>query len=232
MFYYDTTMILLIPAILFTFFAQARVKGSFNKYSKVANQRGLTGKEAARIMLDRNGLHDVQILPIAGSLTDNYNPKRKTLNLSQSVYDSRSVAAISVACHEAGHAVQHATGYLPLQLRNTIVPVVNIGSKLTWPLVIVGILLLSAGNYQMGDLLFNIGVIGFLAVIIFHLITLPVEFNASRRAIEGLKDYNLVYEGEVKGAKSVLSAAALTYVAALAVAVANLLRILAIRGRD
>lgn len=232
MFYYDFTMILLIPAILFTLFAQARVKGSFKKYSKVRNTRGITGKEAARLILDNNGLQDVQIVPIAGNLTDNYNPKTRTLNLSESVYDSNSVAAISIACHEVGHAIQHATGYTPLIVRNTIVPVVNFGSALTWPLVIIGLLLLSAGSFVLGDMVFNIGIFAFLGVILFHLITLPVEFNASKRAILALEDYNLVYDDEIKGAKSVLRAAALTYVAALAVAVANLLRILALRGRN
>ncbi len=232
MFYYDFTMILLIPAILFTLFAQARVKGSFKKYSKVRNTRGITGKEAARLILDNNGLQDVKIVPIAGNLTDNYNPKTRTLNLSESVYDSNSVAAISIACHEVGHAIQHATGYTPLIVRNTIVPVVNFGSALTWPLVIIGLLLFSAGSFVLGDMVFNIGIFAFLGVIIFHLITLPVEFNASKRAILALEDYNLVYDDEIKGAKSVLRAAALTYVAALAVAVANLLRILALRGRN
>lgn len=230
--YYDTTIILLIPAMIFAMVAQGMVKKAFNRYSKVANSRNMTGAQAARQMLDANGLRDVEILQTKGSLTDNYNPRKRTLNLSQTVYGVNSISAVSVACHEAGHAIQHARHYAPLTIRNTIVPVVNIGSALTWPLVIVGILLLSSGSFTEGNLIFNIGVFTFLGVILFHLITLPVEFNASRRAVDQMEELAIILPEEKGGAKKVLRAAAMTYVAALAVAVANLLRILAIRGRN
>lgn len=231
-YYMDPSYVLLLIAIIFTFVAQGKVSSAFNKYSRVPNKRGITGAEAARMVLDQNGLEGVEIRLVNGNLTDNYNPKNKTLNLSQSVYGSSSVAAVSVACHEVGHAIQHAKGYTPLVIRNSIFPVVRFGSAITWPLVIVGIILLSVGSWELGNMLFNIGLIAFLFVIAFHLVTLPVEFNASSRAIEELQLYNIVDASEVKGSKKVLSAAALTYVAALAVAIANLLRILAIRGND
>jgi len=235
MYYYDPTYILLIPAIIFTLIAQASVNSAFKRFSKVRNRRNLTGAEAARRMLDYNGLQDVRINAIRGSLTDHYNPKDRTLNLSESVYGVNSVAAVSVACHEAGHALQHALGYTPLKLRNSIVPVVNFTSRLAWPMIFIGILLLSVGSYEMGYfgmLLLDIGIIGFAAVVVFHAVTLPVEFNASRRAINKMEELGLVAEEDIPGSKKVLRAAALTYVAALATAVANLLRILAIRGRN
>lgn len=233
--YYDASMIILIPAMIFALFAQSRVKSAFNRYSKVRNQKNLTGAQAARRMLDYNGLHDVQINAIGGSLTDNYDPRHRVLNLSQSVYGVNSVAAVSVACHEAGHALQHAKGYAPLKIRNSIVPVVNFASRLTWPMIFIGILLLGAGNYEMtlfGNMLFNIGVLAFAAIVAFHAVTLPVEFDASNRAIKKMEELGLVAEEDIPGSKKVLRAAALTYVAALATAVANLLRILAIRGRN
>lgn len=231
MFYSSTGLMFLLPAMIFAMWAQAKVKGTFNRYSGVRNHRNMTGAEAARRMLDRNGLQNVGIRQISGSLTDNYNPRTRVLSLSQSVYGQTSVAAISVACHEAGHAVQHARGYAPLKIRGAIVPVVNFASNISWILLMVGLGMLFSGNY-MGNTIFNIGVAAFIAVILFHLITLPVEFNASHRAIEQMEDLDIVDMEEKKGAKKVLSAAALTYVAALAVAVANLLRILAIRGRQ
>lgn len=234
MFYYDSSVIILIPAMIFTMIAQAMVKNAFNRYSRVRNQRGLTGAEAARRVLDSNGLRDVKIRQIGGSMTDNYNPRTKTLSLSQTVYGVDSVSAVSVACHEAGHAIQHARGYVPLKVRNGIVPVVNFASKLTWPMIVIGIMLLGAGSGEMGymgNMLFNIGVIAFASIIAFHLITLPVEFNASRRAINQMEELGLVSSEDIPGSKKVLKAAAMTYVAALATAVANLLRILAIRGR-
>ncbi|MCQ2551040.1 MAG: zinc metallopeptidase [Clostridia bacterium] len=223
---------LLLIAIVFTFYAQARVSSAFRKYSRIANKRGITGAEAARLVLDRNGLSDVEINLTRGSLTDNYNPKDRTLNLSETVYGSRSIAAVSVACHEVGHAIQHSQKYTPLVVRNSIFPVVNFSSKLTWPLIIVGLILLSSGSWELGNMLFNIGLIAFLCIVAFHLVTLPVEFNASSRAIDELLAYGIVDTTEVKGSKKVLKAAALTYVAALAAAVANLLRLLAIRGNN
>ena len=221
--------IILIPAIIFTMYAQSKVNSNFRRYSNIRNARNMTGAEAARRMLDANGLTNVQIEQTRGSLTDHYDPRKRVLRLSQSVYGVNSIAAVSVACHEAGHAVQHAESYKPLKIRNSIVPLVNFASSLTWPLVIIGILLLANGSY-MGDLLFNIGVITMLAVILFHTVTLPVEFNASSRALRQMDDLGIITEEENKGASKVLRAAAMTYVAALATAIANLLRILAMRG--
>lgn len=235
MYYYDPTYILLVPAIIFTLIAQARVNSAFRKYSRVRNRKNLTGAEAARRMLDYNGLQNVRINAIGGNLTDHYNPRNRTLNLSQSVYGVNSVAAVSVACHEAGHALQHAKGYAPLRLRNSIVPVVNFASGLAWPMILIGVLLLGVGSYEMGYfgmLLLDFGIIAFAGVVVFHAVTLPVEFNASRRAIDKMEELGLVAAEDIPGSKKVLRAAALTYVAALATAVANLLRILAIRGRN
>ena len=226
---YYGSMIILIPAIIFTMYAQAKVNSNFRRYSNVRYLRNMTGAEAARRMLDANGLGSVQIEQVKGSLTDHYDPRKRVLRLSQSVYGVNSIAAVSVACHEAGHAVQHAESYKPLKVRNSIVPLVNFASSLTWPLVILGIILLANGSY-MGDLLFNIGVITMLAVILFHTVTLPVEFNASSRALKQMDELGIIAEEENTGAKKVLRAAAMTYVAALATAIANLLRILAMRG--
>lgn len=226
---YYGSMIILIPAILFTMYAQSKVNSNFRRYSNVRNARNMTGAEAARRMLDANGLGNVQIEQVRGSLTDHYDPRKRVLRLSQSVYGVNSIAAVSVACHEAGHAVQHAESYKPLKIRNSIVPLVNFASSLTWPLVILGIVLLANGSY-MGDLLFNIGVITMLAVILFHTVTLPVEFNASSRALKQMDELGIITEEENTGANKVLKAAAMTYVAALATAIANLLRILAMRG--
>ena len=226
---YYGSMIILIPAIIFTMYAQAKVNSNFRRYSNVRNLRNMTGAEAARRMLDVNGLGRVMIEKVRGSLTDHYDPRKRVLRLSQSVYGVNSIAAVSVACHEAGHAVQHAESYKPLKVRNSIVPLVNFASSLTWPLVILGIILLANGSY-MGDLLFNIGVITMLAVILFHTVTLPVEFNASSRALKQMDELGIIAEEENTGAKKVLRAAAMTYVAALATAIANLLRILAMRG--
>jgi Zn-dependent membrane protease YugP len=239
MFYYgygfDPTIVLLIPAMIFALAAQGMVKSAFSRYSRVRNRSGLTGAQAARRVLDNNGLADVEIVPISGSLTDNYDPRGRVLNLSTDVYNVDSVSAVSVACHEAGHAIQHARGYVPLKIRNGIVPAVNFASSISWILIIVGLFLLfqqSGPTSQMGNLIFDIGVLTFVAVVVFHLITLPVEFNASRRAIDQMEALALVAPEDLRGSRKVLRAAAMTYVAALAMAVANLLRILAIRGRD
>lgn len=228
--FYNATYIILLPAILFTLYAQAQVNRNFNKYSRVRNMRGLTGAQAARRMLDANGLHDVAVEHIRGSLTDHYDPRYRVLRLSHSVHDVASVAAVSVACHEVGHALQHAEDYTPLLMRNNIVPLVNFASRLSWPLILVGILLLGNGSYAMGDTLFMIGVIAFSSVILFHAVTLPVEFNASNRAMAQMDSLGLISYEEQSGAKRVLRAAAMTYVASLAMAILNLVRILAIRG--
>lgn len=227
---YSMSMIILFAAVIVTMAAQAKVSSNFSKYSKVKNKRGISGAEAARQVLNANGLKDVDIEQIGGSLTDHYDPRKKVLRLSQTVYGSDSVAAVSVACHEAGHAIQHDVSYAPLKIRNGIVPIVNIASRFSWLLIFVGIGLLYSGNY-MGDMLFNIGVIAFSAVIVFHAVTLPVEFDASRRALQQMELQGIIEDGEDLGARKVLKAAAMTYVASLAMAVANLLRILALRGR-
>lgn len=231
--YYDPTYIILIPAILITLIAQARVKSTFNRYSTVDDGTGLRAEEAARRMLDANGLENVRINRISGNLTDYYDPRNRTLNLSQSVYGQTNVAAVGVACHEAGHAVQHATAYKPLLIRNGIVPAVNICSSLSWVLIIIGILLLSVGSglSGVGGTLIDIGIIAFSAVVLFHLITLPVELNASHRALVAIEENGYVEASEIHGARKVLRAAAMTYLAALVMALANLLRILAIRNR-
>lgn len=227
---YYTGMILLIPAMLLAMIANARVQTAFRTYSQVPDSRGLTGAQAARLMLDANGLNNVQIQKIPGTLSDNYDPRSKVLNLSQSVCDVASISAVSVACHEVGHAIQDAYGYSPLRIRNNIVPVVSFASRFSWLLIMTGIVCI-ASQLPVGDTIFNLGVLAFALVVVFHLITLPVEFNASNRAIEQMEALNIVSQDELAGTKKVLSAAALTYVAALMVAVANLLRILAIRGR-
>ncbi|MBR4410516.1 MAG: zinc metallopeptidase [Firmicutes bacterium] len=230
MYYYDWSYMLLLPAIIFTMYAQFKVQGNFKKYSNVRAMRGLTGAQAARRMLDAAGLNDVAIEPIRGSLTDHYDPRAQVLRLSQTVYGVNSVAAVSVACHEAGHAIQHAEEYTPLLMRNNIVPLVNFASQLSWPLIVFGIIL--GASSGIGDMLFMIGVIAFLAVILFHAITLPVEFNASSRAMSHMESLGIIMDDEKRGARKVLSAAAMTYVASLAMAIMNLIRILALRNRD
>lgn len=230
MFYYDPTMIVLIPAIIFALWAQSSVNSAFRKYSNVRNSLGITGAEAARRILDNNGLSDVPINVIGGGdLNNYYDPRDRSLNLSSEVYQSASVSAVAVACHEVGHAIQHESGYTFLKLRNSIVPLVNFTQMFSWPLIIIGILLTSVSAY--GNLIFNTGVICFLFVIAFHLVTLPVELNASNRAIEQMTANGLVSSQDITGSRKVLRAAAMTYIAALATAIANLLRILLIAGR-
>ena len=226
---YSFTMIVFLAAVVFTMYAQSSVNSNFKRYSNVRNQKGITGAQAARAVLDANGLTDVEIEQTRGSLTDHYDPRKRVLRLSQTVYGVASIAAVSVACHEAGHAIQHAQNYGPLTFRNNIVPLVNIASNFSWVLIIIGIGMSASGSY-MGDMLFNLGVIFFLAVILFHGVTLPVEFDASNRALNQMEMVGVIYEEEEYGARKVLKAAAMTYVASLAVAIANLLRILAMRG--
>ena len=232
MFYFDWTMILLVPAVLLTFFAQGKVKSAFSRYSQVPSTCALTGEQVARRILDSNGLMDVPVGHVSGSLTDHYDPRKRDINLSDDVYASRSVAAMAIAAHECGHALQHSHGSALLVIRNTIAGPVSFVSMASWPLLIIGILLIQAGRFQTGNMLFDIGVIAFAAVVVFHLVTLPVELNASSRALKQLQQEGIVDGGELAGARKVLSAAALTYVAALAMAVAQLLRLLLIRGRN
>lgn len=227
---YYSSLIVLIPAIIFTMIVQARIKSAYNTYSQVPNSSGITGGEAARMVLMANGLTDVTVNVLqTDGLTDYYDPRNNSVNLSRDIYGADSVAAVSIACHEVGHAIQHARGYFPVKLRNALVPIVNFTSNLAWPLIVIGLIM--TGFSQYSDLIFNIGVICYVAVVIFHLVTLPVEFNASSRALQQMRQLNIVDNSDYSGSRKVLHAAAMTYVAALAVAAATLLRILLIRGR-
>lgn len=218
-----TYLVLVVPAILLGLWAQARVQSTYNKYSRVRSLYGITADQAARRILDANGLRDISIQRISGSLTDHYDPKARVIRLSDTVYNSRSIAAIGVAAHEVGHAVQHAVGYAPLKLRTAIVSVTNIGSTLSMPLILVGMLLNSSRLALLGVALFSL-------VAIFQLVTLPVEFNASSRALATLESMDILGREELKGAREVLTAAALTYVAALIQSLAQLLRLLILVG--
>ena len=210
---------------------QARINSAYRTYSQVPVSTGVTGAEATRAMMDANGLSGVAINILNGgnSLVNYYDPKTKSLNLSREVYASRSVASVCIACHEVGHAIQDASHYAPLALRNGIVPVVNLTQMVSWPMIFFGLIMSTASPY--GSMLFLIGVVCFLFVIFFHLITLPVEFNASNRALANLRELRLVNEEDYIGSRTVLKAAAMTYVAALATAIASLLRVFVIAGR-
>lgn len=223
--YWDQTMIILIPALIFSLIAQLMVKGTFSKYSGVRNSRGYTGADAARAILDRNGLSYIRIEHINGELTDHYDPGANVIRLSDSVYNNDSVAAVGVAAHEAGHAVQYAEGYGPIKVRSAIIPITQFGSNLSTPLVILGIIFSS-------NVLITAGILLFCTVVLFQAITLPVEFNASGRALKVLREEHFLDDDEMKGAKSVLTAAALTYVAAMFSALASLARLLLIRNRN
>ena len=229
-FYYDWTILIVLPAMLFAMWAQYKVKSTFSRYSSVMGRYGYTGADAARRLLDSNGLQSVAIKPVAGQLSDHYDPRNKTLFLSGEVYSSRSAAAIGVACHEAGHALQDAKAYGPLKLRMSIIPVCNIGSRLAMPLFLIGLLM--AGLSPLSDLLMLIGLASFSLATLFQLITLPVEFNASRRAMEGIRSCGLLAKDELSGARRVLSAAAMTYVAALATSLLSLLRLIVIANNS
>lgn len=219
-------LILVVPAIIFAMYTQRQVQSTFDQFSHTTTYSRMTGYEAARRILDANGLRHVAIERVAGNLTDHYDPRANVIRLSDRVYSSPSVAAIGVAAHEAGHAVQYAVGYAPIKLRSAILPVCQIGSGLSWPLIIMG-LLLSSGN------LINIGLLMFATVAIFQFATLPVEFNASGRAVEALSMSGTITDSELYGVRKVLKAAAMTYVATLAVSVAQLLRLMLIfGGRD
>ena len=222
--------ILLILSFVITLAAQIHVQASFRKYSKVRNSRGITGAEAARQLLLEHGITDVKIEPVPGNLTDHYDPRDNVIRLSQDVYDKDSVAAVGVAMHEAGHAVQYAQNYAPVKLRNAIVKSTNISSTVSYLLIMAGIIF-GGGNGRLGYTLITLGILFFLAVIFFQLVTLPVEFNASGRAVRALRNSTLLDAEEQKGVRKVLTAAALTYVAAVAVSLLQLVRLLAIRGR-
>ncbi|MBQ4506948.1 MAG: zinc metallopeptidase [Firmicutes bacterium] len=223
---YSPGLLFLLPAILITLYAQTRVRSAYTKYAQVANSLRITGAQVAETIIRRNGL-GINIQAVQGSLTDNYNPQTGILSLSSAVYSQPSIASIAIAAHECGHAMQHAEGYALLNLRNNLVPVTNIASSLSWPILILGLM---AGNG--GDFLFNIGVTLFMVVVLFHLVTLPVELDASKRAMVMLQDYGLISsdQSEISAAREVLNAAALTYVGSLVMSIANLLRILSLRG--
>ena len=224
--YFDPTYVLVIFAFLLTMFASFGVKATFNRYDKIKSARGITGAMAARRILDANGLYDVRIENIHGNLNDHYDPSQNVIRLSDSSYANTSAAAIGVAAHEVGHAIQHANNYIPIKIRNAIVPVTNIGSRLSMPLILLGIIL--SAFSQIFAYVAYFGVACFSLCVIFQLVTLPTEFNASRRAIAAIRSANILDESEMKGAKKVLSAAAMTYVAALAVTIMQLLRLLII----
>ena len=228
--------ILLILAIIIPLIASLNVKSTFKKYSQIRSERGMTGAEAARQLLLDNGITDVAIEPIPGSLTDHYDPRSNTIHLSQSVYGSDSVAAVGVAMHEAGHALQYAQNYAPVRLRNAIVKSTNICSRGSSVLVMLGIILsanirTAPGQLNLGDVLLTLGIILFCAVVFFQLVTLPVEFNASGRAVRSLAQGGILSAEEQAGVRKVLTAAALTYVAAVASSLLTLMRLLLIRGR-
>lgn len=221
-----TYLIFVLPAMIFAMIASASVNSTFAKYSKQFSSRGVTGAQAARLVLDQNGLQNIPIEQISGKLTDHYDPRANVIRLSSEVYNGTSTASIGVACHEVGHAIQHATGYTPIKIRSAIVPITNIGSKLAVPLIIFGIACSSLSDFFVW--LAYIGIIAFSLTVVFQLVTLPTEFNASSRALETIRANNILTNEELKGSRKVLSAAAMTYVAALAVAVGQLLRLLII----
>lgn len=223
--YFDSSFIILIPALIIAAYAQFKVSSTFEKYSRYGSRRGYNGAQVARMLLDSNGLYNVPVEVIPGKLTDHYDPTRRVMRLSQEVFYGNSVAAIGVAAHETGHAIQHSKHYAPLIIRNSIVPVANFGSSISWILFAAGLIFGLKG-------LVNIGILLFSAVVIFQIITLPVEFNASSRALKILDAKGILYSDELSMAKSVLSAAAMTYVAAALTAIANLLRLIVISRRN
>ncbi|MBQ5711048.1 MAG: zinc metallopeptidase [Oscillospiraceae bacterium] len=227
---FDTYYLLLVlPCVILSLWASSSVKSTFRKYSGQLSVRHITGADAARRVLSANGVHDVRIERVAGDLTDHYDPSANVIRLSNAVYDSTSTAAIGVACHEAGHAVQYAQSYAPIKIRAAIIPVTNIGSKLAMPLIMLGVVLTFLGS--MSYLFIYLGIIAFSLSLVFQLVTLPVEFNASRRAMEAIERAEILTAEERKGARKTLTAAAMTYVAATAVALAQLLRLIMIFGR-
>ncbi len=219
--------ILVLIGVVICLVASSRMKSTFNKYSRVRNHSGMTGKDAAEQILHRAGLYDVRVEHISGNLTDHYDPRSKVLRLSDTVYGQTSVAAMGVAAHECGHAIQHQVGYAPLSIRSALVPVANFGSSIAWPLILIGLLF----NSQTSSLLINIGIFAFSLAVLFQIVTLPVEFNASGRAVKILGETGMLYPEEVDSTKKVLTAAALTYVAGAASAILQLLRIILLTGR-
>lgn len=222
--FYDPTYILVVIGLAICLLALAKMRSTFNRYSRVRNHSGLTGRDAAEQILRRAGIYDVRVEHVGGNLTDHYDPRSKVLRLSDATYGSTSVAALGVAAHECGHAIQHDTGYVPLQVRSALVPVVNFGSSIAWILIAIGLIF----NSRSSILFLNLGILAFSLAVIFQLVTLPVEFNASSRAIHILGGSGMLYEDEVNATKKVLFAAALTYVAGAISSILQLLRIIMI----
>jgi Zn-dependent membrane protease YugP len=223
MFFYDPSIIIIIPAIILALWANSLVKSNYSKYKKIPNNIGMTGAEVAQHILQKNGIYDVQVLALEGELTDHYDPRKKEVKLSSDIYYGQTISALAIAAHEVGHAIQHAHGYLPLKIRHSIFPMARFGSSAALPLFFIGFLF----NTPM---LMNLGIIFFLAAFLFQLATLPVEFNASQRAFQQLGDGLVVEEREMAGIKKVLKAAALTYVAAALMALLQVVRLLVLRN--
>lgn len=224
--FWDSTYFLVLIGVVICLIASANVKSTYNKYAKYRSASNMTGAQVAERLLASAGIHDVRVGHVAGNLTDHYNPSTKVLNLSDTVYNSTSVAAIGVAAHECGHAMQHAHGYFPLRFRNMFVPVANFGSRLAWPVILIGLLI----NSESSQLIINFGIVLFSFAVIFQLVTLPVEFNASNRAMKQLEAQGILGESELPYTRKVLGAAALTYVASAASAILQLLRIIILFG--
>lgn len=230
-YYWDPTYILVVIGAVICMIASARAKGTFNKYSQLRSMSGMNGAQVAQRVLQAAGIYDVQVRHVSGSLTDHYDPRTKTVNLSDPVYNATSVAALGVAAHECGHAIQHAKSYAPLSIRSALVPIANFGSMLAWPVILIGLLF----NTRSSGLIIDIGILLFSAAVLFQLVTLPVEFDASRRALVMLRTQGILADDELKYTRRVLKSAALTYVASAAAAILQLLRIILItngRRRD
>nr|WP_308497300.1 zinc metallopeptidase [uncultured Agathobacter sp.] len=230
-YYWDPTYILVVIGAVICMIASARVKGTFNKYSQLRSMSGMNGAQVAQRVLQAAGIYDVQVRHVSGSLTDHYDPRTKTVNLSDPVYNATSVAALGVAAHECGHAIQHAKSYAPLSIRSALVPIANFGSMLAWPVILIGLFF----NTRSSGLIIDIGILLFSAAVLFQLVTLPVEFDASRRALVMLRTQGILSDDELKYTRMVLKSAALTYVASAAAAILQLLRIILItngRRRD
>ena len=230
-YYWDPTYILVVIGAVICMIASARVKGTFNKYSQLRSMSGMNGAQVAQRVLQAAGIYDVQVRHVSGSLTDHYDPRTKTVNLSDPVYNATSVAALGVAAHECGHAIQHAKSYAPLSIRSALVPIANFGSMLAWPVILIGLLF----NTRSSGLIIDIGILLSSAAVLFQLVTLPVEFDASRRALVMLRTQGILADDELRYTRRVLKSAALTYVASAAAAILQLLRIILItngRRRD
>lgn len=230
--FWDPTYVLIIIGMLLAMGASQYLNSTYRKYARIASSTELTGEEVAKRILAANGIYDVLVVGVAGQLTDHYDPKNRTVNLSETVFHQRSIAAIAVAAHECGHAIQDNLGYVPLNVRSSLVPVANIGANIAWPMFVIGFFINPMSTFgKIGQLLISLAIIFYLAALLFQFVTLPVELNASSRALQQLKQLQMLSEDEIHGAKSVLFAAALTYVASVAAAALNFLRIILLSQR-